>query len=96
MKISTISIDSNKENIPPIYTNLEKNKNSIPLITSSSSFKKNSKRKMKRVPLADITNLFENSSTLTREENSVSFVLPSSSIVFRSNSRRRALRIGFR
>jgi hypothetical protein len=96
MKISTMSIDSNKENIPPVYTNFEKNKNSIPLITSSSSFKKNSKRKMKRVPLADITNLFENSSTLTREENSVSSVLPSSSIVFRSNSRRRALRIGFR
>jgi secreted trypsin-like serine protease len=95
MKISTMSIDSNKENIPPVYTNLEKNKNSIPLMTSSC-FKKNSKRKMKRVPLADITNLFENSSTLTREENSVSSVLPSSSIVFRSNSRRRALRIGFR
>jgi secreted trypsin-like serine protease len=96
MKISTMSIESNKENIPPVYTNVENNKNSIHLITSSSSFKKNSKRKMKRVPLADITNLFENSSTLTREENSVSSVLPSSSIVFRLNSRRRALRIGFR
>ncbi|WJX69326.1 hypothetical protein P8452_53591 [Trifolium repens] len=97
MKISTMSIDSNKENIPPVYTNLEKNKNSIPLMTSSC-FKKNSKRKMKRVPLADITNLFENSSTLTmtREENGVSSVLPSTSIVFRLNSRRRALRIGFR
>jgi secreted trypsin-like serine protease len=96
MKISTMSIESIKENIPPVYTNVENNKNSIHLITSSSSFKKISKRKMKRIPLADITNLFENSSTLMREENSVSSVLPSASIVFCLNSRRRALRIGFR
>ncbi|GAU27087.1 hypothetical protein TSUD_103960 [Trifolium subterraneum] len=97
-----MSIQSNKENIPPVYTNGEKNKNSL-------SIKKNNKRKMKRIPLADITNLFENSSALTmaREENGVSSVLPSASILLRSNSRRRSLvvaqatisktlRIGFR
>ncbi|MCI94015.1 hypothetical protein A2U01_0115313, partial [Trifolium medium] len=47
----------------------------------------------KRIPLADITNLFENSSalTMTPEENRVSSVLPSASILLRSNSRRRTL-----
>ncbi|CAJ2660563.1 unnamed protein product [Trifolium pratense] len=86
MKISTMSIQTNKENIPPV------NKNSIPLI--ASSFKKNSsKRKIKRIPLADITNLFQNSSpfTMTPERNGVSSVLPSASILLRSNSRRRTL-----
>ncbi|PNX54778.1 hypothetical protein L195_g048400 [Trifolium pratense] len=86
MKISTMSIQTNKENIPPV------NKNSIPLI--ASSFKKNSSnRKIKRIPLADITNLFQNSSpfTMTPEGNGVSSVLPSASILLRSNSRRRTL-----
>ncbi|KEH39250.1 hypothetical protein MTR_2g091120 [Medicago truncatula] len=55
-----MSIESNKENISPVYTNKKKKK------------KKNStERKMKRSPLADITHLFDNSSTLTttREEH---------------------------
>ncbi|KEH39233.1 hypothetical protein MtrunA17_Chr2g0325191 [Medicago truncatula] len=88
-----MSIGDNKENIPPVYTNGEnKKKNSISIM--ASSFKKNSsKRKMKRVPLADITNLFENSSTLTttREEN----VFSSASVHLGLNFRR-TLRIGFR
>jgi len=61
-----MSIESNKENISPVYTNGENKK------------KNSTERKMKRNPLADITHLFQNSSTLTmtREER----VLPSASV----------------
>lgn len=106
--------DSNKENIPPSKgeeknnnNNKKKKKNPIPPI--APSFKKKSNRKTKRVPLADITNLFRmNSAPLTttaHEENGVPATSPSDSVMLHSNSRRRTvivvpgsktLRMGFR
>ncbi|RDX69204.1 hypothetical protein CR513_51711, partial [Mucuna pruriens] len=62
-----------ESNIPPVCTKGEKKKNSIPPMTPS--FKRNCKRKMKRVPLADITNLVNNSA---HDPNEVS-ALPSAS-----------------
>lgn len=78
----------NKENIPPVCTNAEKKKNPIPPMVAS--FKRNSKRMMKRVPLADITNLFDNSvqEHSVVSENGVS-ALHSSSVVLDLNTRRR-------
>ncbi|CAL5200344.1 unnamed protein product [Lathyrus oleraceus] len=98
MHITTMSIESNKENIPPVYTKGVNKKISISIMASSC--KRIGKRKIKkRTPLADITHLFHNS--MTRQENGVS----SASIQLHLDSRRRALavvsgskklRIGFR
>lgn len=98
MHITTMSIESNKENIPPVYTKGVNTKISISIMASSC--KRSGKRKIKkRTPLADITHLFHNS--MTRQENGVS----SASIQLHLDSRRRALavvsgskklRIGFR
>ncbi|TKY48916.1 hypothetical protein E2542_SST26339 [Spatholobus suberectus] len=91
--------ESNKENIPPVCTNGEKKKNPIPPM--ASSFKRNGKRKIKRVPLADITNLVNDSA---QELNGVS-AIPSALLLLHCNSRRRtpvllrgsrSLRLGFR
>ncbi|KAK7312855.1 hypothetical protein VNO77_37048 [Canavalia gladiata] len=48
---------SNKENIPPLCNT---NKGKIPILHPTTSLKKCDKPKSKRVPLADITNLFNN------------------------------------
>ncbi|TKY48915.1 hypothetical protein E2542_SST26338 [Spatholobus suberectus] len=91
--------ESNKENITPVCTNGVKKKNPIPPM--ASSFKRNSKRKIKRVPLADVTNLLNDAA---QELNGASS-LPSASVLLHSNSRRRtpvllrgskSLRLGFR
>ena len=62
-----ISDHGNKENVPPFCNsnvNKDKGKASIPHIMSISfKNKKRSTRKLKRLPLADITNLFNNSAT---------------------------------
>lgn len=111
----TISMpdESNKENTPPVCTKGEKKKKNNkrnPIPPMAPSFKKNGKRKiLKRIPLADITHLFNNSSStpLAQEEgNGVSSsALPSASVLLHSNSRRRTvvvvpcsktLRMGFR
>ncbi|XP_027343317.1 uncharacterized protein LOC113855886 [Abrus precatorius] len=97
MDPTPIHHESNKENIPPICikeesNNTSKKKNPIPPM--ASSFKKSRKRKTKRIPLADITHLFNNSSPLTtpHQETGVSS-LPSSSVLLRSNSRRKTLTV---
>ncbi|KAK7312854.1 hypothetical protein VNO77_37047 [Canavalia gladiata] len=48
---------SNKENVPPLCNT---NKGKIPIPHAPTSFHKYGKQKPKRVPLADITNLFNN------------------------------------
>ncbi|KAL5132298.1 hypothetical protein HKD37_12G034989 [Glycine soja] len=58
-------MESNKENIPQGCTMLEKKKNPIPHMAPSF------KRKMKRVPLADITNLVNNSAHEQNQQSGV-------------------------
>ncbi|KAL2331649.1 hypothetical protein Fmac_019230 [Flemingia macrophylla] len=78
----TFTLDQiNRQNIPPLCNNSKKKKNPISLI--SPSFK----RKVKRVPLADITNLFNNSA---HEQNGIS-ALASASLSSVSSSPRRTL-----
>ncbi|KAK7257378.1 hypothetical protein RIF29_31316 [Crotalaria pallida] len=70
-----ISEQGNKENIPPSISNKttkgkcnKKKKKKNPIQPKATSFKKGksgNKQKSKRVPLADITDLFNNSSTVT-------------------------------
>lgn len=71
---AVFSDQSNKENVPPVCNNTNKGKKiSIPHTSPSFKHKKKgsasaTKRKPKRVPLADITNLFNinsDRSTLT-------------------------------
>lgn len=62
---TAISDQSNKENVPPVY-NAANNKGKIPILPhagpslKNNHKKKGSKRKPKKVPLADITALFNN------------------------------------
>ncbi|CAJ1956670.1 unnamed protein product [Sphenostylis stenocarpa] len=96
--------ESNKENVPPIITVLEKKKNPIPPV--APSFKRNTKRKMKRVPLADITHLFNNSAQEQNHQTGVSASPPPpDSVLLPAKSRRKtmvllrcskSLRLGFR
>ncbi|KAL9297764.1 hypothetical protein ACSQ67_023660 [Phaseolus vulgaris] len=62
-----ISDLGNKENVPPFCNsnvNKDKGKTPVPHIKSLSfKNKKRSTRKLKRLPLADVTNLFNNSAT---------------------------------
>ncbi|RZB75509.1 hypothetical protein D0Y65_034105 [Glycine soja] len=94
---------SNKENVPPTTcnsnTNKVKSKTPIPHITAKS-FKnmKRTKKMPKRVPLADITNLFNNFVTTTtftlshhHQQFGVSSALPS-----RTPRTSKTLRMGFR
>ncbi|KAG4968832.1 hypothetical protein JHK82_034537 [Glycine max] len=62
---NSTSNGSNKENIPQGCTMLEKKKNPIPHMAPSF------KRKMKRVPLADITNLVNNSAHEQNQQSGV-------------------------
>jgi len=91
---------NNKENVPPINTVSQKKRNPVP--SMAPSFKRNAKRKMKRVPLADITNLFN---IFAQEQTQQIWVAPSDSILLPPNSRRKtgfmlpdskSLRLGFR
>ncbi|KAL2331646.1 hypothetical protein Fmac_019227 [Flemingia macrophylla] len=89
--------DSEKENIPPLCNNGEKKKNPIPIMPQS--FKRKGKRSMKkkRVPLADITILFNNSA---QEQNGVSSI-PSASVLLQRSTPMllrgsKTLRMGFR
>ncbi|XP_027348179.1 pentatricopeptide repeat-containing protein At3g58590 [Abrus precatorius] len=59
---TTIFDESNKENVPPTCDN-NKGMTPIPHTTTALKNKKGCNRKPKRVPLADITNLFNNSTT---------------------------------
>ncbi|KAG4960943.1 hypothetical protein HKD37_13G038052 [Glycine soja] len=94
--------ESNKENIPPGCTKLETKKNPIPLMAQQSF-----KRKMKRLPLADITNLVNNSAQELNQLHGFGVsALSSASFLLHSISRRRttpvllrgskSLRLGFR
>ncbi|QCE09732.1 hypothetical protein DEO72_LG10g955 [Vigna unguiculata] len=108
MEASGSHDDSNKENVPPINTvSSEKKKNPIPPM--APSFKRNTKRKMKRVPLSDITHLFNNSAQDQTQQIGVaasdSASPPSDSTFLPPTSRRRTvfllrgsktLRLGFR
>ncbi|ESW21759.1 hypothetical protein PHAVU_005G097100 [Phaseolus vulgaris] len=95
---------SNKENVPPINTVSEKKKSTIPPM-AVPSFKRNTKRKMKRVPLADITHLFSNSAQEQTQQIGVAAATPPPSDSVPPNSRRKtvfvlrsskSLRLGFR
>ena len=102
---TAISDQSNKENIPPfVCNNTKKGKNLIPHV--SPSFKSNNvtKRRAKRIPLADITHLFNESTTtstftLAREQQFGVSAIPSASLP-RSGTpvvpRSKTLRMGFR
>ncbi|WVY99427.1 hypothetical protein V8G54_025497 [Vigna mungo] len=107
METSVSHDQSDKENVPPIDTISEKKKNPIPPM--APSFKRNTKRKMKRVPLADITHLFNNSAQEQIKQIGVaasdSLSPPSDSILLPPTSRRKTvfllrgsktLRLGFR
>ncbi|KAK7290867.1 hypothetical protein RIF29_05607 [Crotalaria pallida] len=99
-------MESNKENIPPSPSSTKEEKKKInkhPIAPVAPSFKKkNTKRNAKRVPLADITHLFNNQAPLTVAQNQN---VVSSSLMLRSSFRRRivavapgskSLRMGFR
>lgn len=90
---SVISEQSNKENIPPPPVCKAKGKkNPIPVKVKVPSFKGGigNKRKPKRIPLADITQLFNNSELPHQQLNgvfpSISQMVPAS----------KTLRMGFR
>ncbi|AES89754.1 hypothetical protein MtrunA17_Chr4g0040941 [Medicago truncatula] len=107
---STISNHSNKENVPPVC----KSKISIPQLASQSFKNKNKKngidRKLKRVPLADITNLINNSVsnsatfTLSHQPHTgvSSFISSNSLLISRKRTLKplvsgsKSLRMGFR
>ncbi|KAG5020772.1 hypothetical protein JHK87_016627 [Glycine soja] len=100
---SIISDHSDKENVPPITcnnsTNKDKSKTLIPHIMAKS-FKnmKCTKRMRKRVPLADITNLFNNfvtSITFTLSHQQQQFGV-SSALPRRAPRTSKTLRMGFR
>ncbi|KAF7822936.1 CLAVATA3/ESR-related 40 [Senna tora] len=99
MEVPATSDQSNKENTPPIPMNekeeekKKKHKKSLIASPVASSFKKTCRRrKLKRIPLADITNLFVDHS---HQQNDVSatentMTNPSSqSVLLQWNSRRR-------
>ncbi|BAT92333.1 hypothetical protein LR48_Vigan05g136700 [Vigna angularis] len=106
METSVSHDQSDKENVPPINTVSEKKKNPIPPM--APSFKRNTKRKMKRVPLADITHLFNNSAQEQIKQIGVAASdspPPSDSTLLLPTSRRKTvfllrgsktLRLGFR
>jgi len=95
---TTTSTSSNKENVPPVC----KSKISIPQLASQSFKNKNKKngiqRKLKRVPLADITNLINNSVSNSAYQPHIGV----SSLISRKRtlkplvSASRSLRMGFR
>lgn len=100
---SIISDHTDKENVPPITcnnsTNKDKSKTLIPHIMAKS-FKnmKCTKRMRKRVPLADITNLFNNfvtSITFTLSHQQQQFGV-SSALPRRAPRTSKTLRMGFR
>ncbi|KAI4322752.1 hypothetical protein L6164_022418 [Bauhinia variegata] len=84
MEVSAISDENNKENVPPVS---KKERNPIPPI--APSFKKSSKRKLKRVPLADITNVVNNSAPLALHQQDGVSASPFVSVSLHSNSRRK-------
>ncbi|KAJ1415805.1 hypothetical protein SESBI_17868 [Sesbania bispinosa] len=103
---TVISDQNNKENVPPIC-NTSKGKSLIPHTAPSFKNKKKcSKRKPKRVPLADITALINNSATstfnLTHQQQSAVSALPSDPSISRRKTvtpavpGSKALRMSFR
>ncbi|KAM3697538.1 hypothetical protein ACB098_06G120700 [Castanea mollissima] len=60
---------NNKENIPPT-------KHTNPVPVNVQSFKKSTKRRILRKPLADITNLFNNSAQLRADQESSNSLVP--------------------
>ncbi|CAJ1978799.1 unnamed protein product [Sphenostylis stenocarpa] len=96
---TTISNHGNKENVPPIgssYVNKDKSKTPIPHIMSISfKNKKRSTRKLKRLPLADVTNLFNSNATdvfnLSHHQH-----IGASAILRRTHGCSNTLRMGFR
>ncbi|KAK4577736.1 hypothetical protein RGQ29_028022 [Quercus rubra] len=60
---------NNKENIPP-------SKHTNPVTVNVQSFKKSTKRRILRKPLADITNLFNNSAQLRADQESSNSLVP--------------------